>query len=171
MVIILMGVTGAGKTTVGTLLAQQLGWQFADADSFHSPASIAKMKQGLSLDDADRQPWLAALRTAISAWITDRHNTVLACSALKRSYRAMLAVAPKVRFVYLKASHPQIEQRLRHRHGHFATATLLSSQFAALEEPDDALIVDATQPPATIVTEICQWIAHLAPGKFEAESC
>jgi len=160
LVIILMGVTGAGKTTVGRLLAQQLGWQFADADSFHSPASIAKMKQAIPLDDAGRQPWLSALRAAISAWLAAGSDTVLACSALKRSYRETLKVAPAVRFVYLKASHPEIEERLRHRPAHFATATLLSSQFDTLEEPDDALTVDAAQPPTTIVAEIRRWIAR-----------
>jgi gluconokinase len=159
-----MGVTGAGKTTVGRLLAQKLGWQFADADSFHSPASVAKMQQGIALDDADRQPWLSALRTAISGWIADHRDTVLACSALKRSYRVLLGVTPEVRYVYLKASPSQIEKRLGHRHGHFATAALLCSQFATLEEPKDALTLDATRPSATLVAEICQWIAPGTPA-------
>lgn len=158
-----MGVTGAGKTTVGKLLAEKLGWQFADADSFHSPASVAKMQQGVALDDADRQPWLDALRTAIGAWLTDHNDTVLACSALKRSYRETLAATREVRFVYLKASPRQIEQRLRHRRGHFATAALLSSQFAALEEPADALTVDATRPAPVLVAEISRWIAPVTP--------
>ena len=164
-----MGVTGAGKTTVGTLLAQKLGWQFVDADSFHSPASVVKMQHGIALGDADRQPWLMALRTAISDWIANHRDTVLACSALKRSYRNILTVTPEVRFVYLKASPSQIEQRLGGRQGHFATATLLSSQFATLEEPDDALAVDATCPPATLVAEICHWIVPAIPPGSSAD--
>jgi len=166
-----MGVTGAGKTTVGALLAQRLNWQFTDADSFHSHGSIEKMKQGVALTDADREPWLNALRIAIAGWIAARRDTVLACSALKQRYRESLAVSPDVRFIYLKADPSQIADRLSQRSGHFATERLLSSQFATLEEPEDALTVDALQPAETVVAAILKMIvpqlssgSHIKPG-------
>src|SRR5450631_4529124 len=149
-----MGVTGSGKTTVGSLLALQLKWQFADADSFHSPANVEKMRQGIALDDADRAPWLAAMRAAILKWSGERQNVVLACSALKRSYRETLETGPDVKFVYLKGSYEFIYERLRSRHGHFATEKILRSQFAALEEPEDAIVVDVSLAPEQIVKEI-----------------
>src|SRR4029077_13571152 len=114
-----MGVTGAGKTTVGNLLAQQLGWEFADADRFHSPANVERIRLGIPLDDADRAPWLSALRQAMERWVTEHRNVVLACSALKESYRDQLALGSEVKFVYLKGSYDLIYQRLRQRHGHF----------------------------------------------------
>jgi gluconokinase len=171
LVLILMGVTGAGKTTVGTLLAQRLKWQFVDADAFHSAASIAKMKSGIALTDADRAPWLAALRAAIAQWIADSQSTVLACSALKRRYRKTLAVSPDVRFVYLKADQPGIADRLRQREGHFATEELLSSQFAVLEEPVNGLTVDALQPPEAIVAEIVTSIAPEVASQSKPGTC
>ncbi len=149
-----MGVTGSGKTTVGTVLAQQLGWEFADADDFHPPANVAKMKAGIPLDDADRAPWLASLRQAIEQWIAKRQNVVLACSALKKNYRDELAVDREVRFVYLKGSYDLIYQRLKQRHGHFASEKILAGQFADLQEPDDALTVKIDQPVEEIVAEI-----------------
>jgi gluconokinase len=154
LIVVVMGVTGSGKTTIGSLLATETGWEFADADSFHSPQNIEKMRRGIPLDDADRAPWLAAIREAIAQWITAHRNVVLACSALKRSYRKELEVGPEVRFVYLKGSYDFIYQRLRARHGHFATEEILKSQFAALEEPQDAVVVDVDQSPQEIVTEI-----------------
>ena len=154
MIVIVMGVTGAGKTTVGTLLAQQLGWEFADADSFHSPANVEKIRQGIALDDADRAPWLKSLRQAMEQWMGENRNVVLACSALKKSYRDELFLGSEVRFVYLKGSYDLIYQRLRARHGHFASETILASQFADLEEPDDALTVDIDHPAEEIVAEI-----------------
>jgi len=149
-----MGVTGSGKTTVGTVLAQQLGWEFADADDFHPPANVAKMKAGIPLDDADRAPWLASLRQAIEQWIAKRQNVVLACSALKKNYRDELAVDREVRFVYLKGSYDLIYQRLKQRHGHFASEKILAGQFADLQEPDDTLTVKIDQPVEEIVAEI-----------------
>ncbi len=149
-----MGVTGSGKTTVGTVLAQQLGWEFADADDFHPPANVAKMKAGIPLDDADRAPWLASLRQAIEQWIAKRENVVLACSALKKNYRDELAVGREVRFVYLKGSYDLIYQRLKQRHGHFASEKILAGQFADLQEPDDAFTVEIDQPVEEIVAEI-----------------
>lgn len=148
-----MGVVGAGKTTVGKLLAQKLGWQFADADDFHPAANVEKMRNGIALADADRAPWLAALRDAIGKWNSAGTNVVLACSALKHSYREELGVG-NVKFVYLKASRELILSRLRSRHGHFATESILDTQFADLEEPDDAITVSAVPPPEAIADEI-----------------
>jgi gluconokinase len=156
VIIVVMGVTGAGKTTVGNLLAQQLGWEFADADSFHSPANVEKIKRGIPLDDADRAPWLAALRRAIENWVAEHKNVVLACSALKKSYRDELFVGDEVKFVYLKGSYDLIYQRLRERHGHFASEKILASQFADLEEPGDAFTVNIDQSPEQVVAAIKQ---------------
>lgn len=156
MIVIVMGVTGAGKTTVGNLLAQQLGWEFADADSFHSPANVEKIRRGIPLSDADRAPWLAALRQAIENWVAEHKDVVLACSALKKSYRDELFVDDEVKFIYLKGSYDLIRQRLRERHGHFASEKILASQFADLEEPGDAFMVDINQSPEQIVAAIKQ---------------
>jgi gluconokinase len=154
MIVIVMGVVGAGKTTVGTLLAQQLGWRFADADDFHLQANVEKIRQGIALTDADREPWLDSLRTQIIQWIAAKQNTVLACSALKQSYRQKLAVGPEVRFVYLKGTAALIADRLRLRHGHFAGETILASQIHDLEEPAGAVTVGIEKTPAQIVNEI-----------------
>ena len=153
VIVILMGVVGAGKSTVGSLLAQRLGWQFADADAFHSPANVEKIRHGISLTDADRAPWLAALHDAITKWNAGEENVVLACSALKRKYRDELS-AGLIRFVYLKGSRELILARLRSRHGHFAGESILDTQFADLEEPEDAVTVSAAPPPEAIVDEI-----------------
>ena len=154
MIVIVMGVVGAGKTTIGKLLAAQLGWEFADADDFHPPANVEKIRNGIPLDDRDREPWLDRLRAAIVEWVADRRNVVLACSALKRSYRAKLEVGPEVRFVYLKGSAPLIADRLSARHGHFAGEAILASQLADLEEPESALIVEISETPDQIVAQI-----------------
>ena len=149
-----MGVTGAGKTTIGVLLAQRLGWEFVDADSFHSPANVEKIRQGIALDDADRAPWLRAMRKAMEGWVAAGKSMVLACSALKQSYRNELFIAGQTKFVYLKGSYELIAQRLRQRHGHFASETILASQFAALEEPDDAITVEIDRTEEEIVADI-----------------
>jgi gluconokinase len=154
MIVIVMGVVGAGKTTVGRLLAEQSGWEFADADDFHPPSNVEKIRHGISLNDDDRKPWLDILRKAIIAWIADHRNVVLACSALKRSYRQELGVGPDVRFVYLKGSAALIADRLRARQGHFAGEQILASQFADLEEPQEAVAVEIASPPEQIVAEI-----------------
>ena len=154
MIVIVMGVTGAGKTTVGRLLAEQLGWKFADADDFHPPANVEKMRQGIPLTDDDRQPWLAQLRAAIDTWIAEKRDVVLACSALKRSYRQELDAGPQVQFVYLKGSRELIAERLRARHGHFAGEQILAGQFADLEEPEGVAAVDIGGTPAEIVAGI-----------------
>jgi gluconokinase len=160
MIIIVMGVTGAGKTTVGRLLAEELGWQFADADNFHPPGNVEKMRHGIPLTDADRRPWLQSLREQIATWIAAGRNAVLACSALKRSYRQELVAGPEVRFVYLKGSAGLISDRLRLRHGHFADEQILAGQFADLEEPEEepehAITVDITLAPHEIVAGIRQ---------------
>jgi gluconokinase len=154
LIVIVMGVTGAGKTTIGRLLAKELGWEFADADDFHSAANKEKMSQGIALDDADREPWLEAIRAAMLQWSAAHQNVVLACSALKGSYREKLEIGREVKFVYLKGSYETIYQRLLSRHGHFATEKILSSQFEALEEPADAIVVDIGKSPEEIVNEI-----------------
>jgi len=154
-----MGVTGAGKTTIGTMLAAQLNWQFVDADSFHPPANIEKMSRGIPLNDADRTPWLAAMRKAILEWIVAGKNVVLSCSALKRAYRDMLRPRPEAKIVYLKGDYALFAERIRHRHGHFAGEGILAGQFADLEEPDDAITIDAAKSPGEIVAEIRQRLA------------
>ncbi len=150
-----MGVVGSGKTTVGKLLAQKLGWQFADADNFHPPENVEKISHGIPLNDSDRAPWLAALRSAILQWDKEGKRVVLACSALKESYRDELR-AGDVRFVYLKGHYELIRERLGSRHGHFATESILQSQLADLEEPQNAITVQVDQPPDAVVSEIIQ---------------
>ena len=154
VIVVVMGVTGSGKTTIGVLLARRLGWEFVDADSFHSAANVEKMRQGIALDDADREPWLRSLHEAMEGWAAEHKSMVLACSALKRSYRDELFLGGETRFVYLKGSYDLISKRLRQRHGHFASETILASQFAALEEPDDAITVDIDHSQEEIVGEI-----------------
>jgi gluconokinase len=154
VIVVVMGVTGAGKTTIGVLLAQRLGWEFVDADSFHSPANVEKIRQGIALDDADRAPWLSAMRKAMEGWVAAGRSVVLACSALKQSYRDELLITGQTKFVYLKGSYELIAQRLRQRHGHFASETILASQFAALEEPDDAITVEIDHTEEEIVANI-----------------
>ncbi|MGB2589510.1 MAG: gluconokinase [Candidatus Acidiferrum sp.] len=151
MIVIVMGTTGSGKTTIGTLLAKRFGWEFADADGFHPPANVEKMKHGIPLNDVDRAPWLKALRDRIIQWIAESHSAVLACSALKQSYRDELRVGPDVRFVYLKGSYELFSQRVLARKGHFAKQDLIASQFADLEEPTDAITVDTRESPEEIV--------------------
>jgi gluconokinase len=154
MVVIVMGVTGAGKTTVGGLLAGQMGWEFADADSFHSQENVEKMQRGIPLDDADRAPWLKAMQDAITGWISEGKNVVLACSALKRIYRDELRIGPEVKIVYLKGTRELIGSRLLLRKGHFAGESILAGQFADLEEPRDAIVADVHLPPALVVRQI-----------------
>ena len=149
-----MGVTGSGKTTVGQALAESLQWQFADADDFHPASNVAKMRAGIPLDDADRAPWLAALRTQIDKWLHAGTNAVLACSALKQAYRDELVVSPGVRIVYLRGRSDLIEERLKERHGHYMDPNLLPSQFSTLEEPMDALVVDVDASVPDILRQI-----------------
>ena len=159
MIVIVMGVVGAGKTTVGKLLASQLGWEFADADDFHPQSNVEKIRQGIALSDEDREPWLDRLREAIVRWIGEGKSVVLACSALKRAYREKLVPGPQVRLVYLKGSAALIADRLRSRHGHFAGESILASQLADLEEPEKAITVDISDTPEQIVAEIKRTLA------------
>ncbi|HWF37694.1 MAG TPA: gluconokinase [Candidatus Acidoferrales bacterium] len=162
MVVIVMGVSGAGKTTVGRALAERLGWTFEDADDWHSAANIAKMRSGHELSDEDREPWLRSLSRAIQDWVAGARNAVLACSALKASYRATLrsgaASGASIRFGYLKGTFEQIQRRLESRGGHFMPESLLRSQFETLEEPDasEAFVVDAALSVPQIVDAIIQ---------------
>ena len=153
MIAIVMGTTGSGKTTVGSLLANRLGWGFADADDFHPPANVEKMKHGIPLTDADRMPWLRSLHDKIVQWSSEQRNVVLACSALKQSYRDELRAGADVKFVYLKGRYELFLQRVLARKGHFAKQDLLASQFADLEEPGDAITLDARDSPEEIVAE------------------
>ncbi len=150
-----MGVSGSGKTTIGKLLAEVLSWTFSDADSFHSPENVAKMRSGIPLTEADRKPWLQDLQTAIKTWLQNNQNVVLACSALKDSYRQVLLVDSNlVKIVYLKGSYELIQKRLQERQNHYMSATLLDSQFHTLEEPLDALCMDVAESPQVIVHNI-----------------
>jgi len=149
-----MGTAGSGKTTIGKLLAAQMKWEFADGDSFHSPANIEKMSRGIPLTDDDRAPWLNSIREAIVQWDAQQKNVVLACSALKQIYRDRLLVNSNVKLVYLKGTYELLSERLHFRKGHYATEQLLVSQFADLEEPTDAITVDVTPSPEEIVGEI-----------------
>jgi gluconokinase len=154
MILILMGTTGAGKTTVGEILSRDLGWEFADADKFHSPANVEKMSKGIGLTDEDRKPWLDALRDKILRWIARGENGILACSALKKAYRDELSVGPQVKWIYLKGSFEEISKRVAERKGHYAKQDLVVSQFAALEEPADALTIDVDRSPEEIAADI-----------------
>jgi gluconokinase len=142
VIVVLMGVSGCGKTTVGRALAERIGWPFHDADDFHPPANVAKMAAGEPLSDDDRRPWLDRLASEMAAINTRGGNAILACSALKQSYRDRLSRAGDVRYVFLRGDEATIAQRLAARAGHYMPASLLTSQFAALEEPSDAMVVD-----------------------------
>jgi gluconokinase len=155
MVVIVMGVSGSGKTTVGGALAESMRCEFFDADSFHSAANKAKMSSGIPLTDDDRWPWLAAIRAKIESLLAENQSGVFGCSALKGAYRAALGEGdPRVRFVYLHGSEALLAERLRHRVGHFMNPALLASQFDTLEEPSTAVRIEAAMPLAAQVREI-----------------
>jgi gluconokinase len=149
-----MGVEGSGKTSVGELLAQSLGWMFVDADDFHSASNKEKMSRGVPLDDADRGPWLRAIHDFILHQTKEGQNVVLACSALKQSYREQLQQGMEMKIVFLKGSFDLFYSRLQKRQAHFARETLLASQFASLEEPTDAMTIDASLAESEIVKQI-----------------
>jgi gluconokinase len=157
MIVVVFGVSGAGKTTVGELLARKLGWNFIEADEFHPGANIEKMHSGRPLTDEDRWPWLERLRKRLEHVLSSGENAVLACSALKRTYRDRLRVNEAVKFVFLRANHTLIEKRLRSRRGHFMDPELLQSQLDDLEKPqpdENALTVELGRTPQAIVKEI-----------------
>ncbi|MBE9096444.1 gluconokinase [Tychonema sp. LEGE 07203] len=159
MIVIVMGVSGSGKTTVGKLLAQSLNWDFSDADDFHPAANIEKMSLGIPLEDADRIPWLLQLQSEIDTWLLENKNVVLACSALKASYREMLCRdQQRIKIVYLKASIELLTARLKTRENHYMKADLLSSQLGTLEKPEDAIVVDASQPLEAIIPQIKNYL-------------
>jgi gluconokinase len=157
VIVVVFGVSGAGKTTVGELLARELGWRFLEADDFHPPENIEKMRSGRPLNDEDRWPWLERLREQIKRSLATGENAVLACSALKRAYRDRLQVNEKVKFVFLRGDYEVVEKQLRSRHGHFMDPGLLQSQFDDLEEPqrdEDVITIELGPAPPAIVKEI-----------------
>lgn len=161
MFLIVMGVSGCGKSTIGKSLAELLGWPFYDGDDFHPAENVAKMSQGIPLNDEDRAGWLAALADLIRGSLSQGKPGVLACSALKQKYRDQLCVDPaQVKFIYLKGSYELIKARMLARPGHYMKPGMLDSQFATLEEPQNALTVDIGQSPQQILEFIKQSIIH-----------
>ena len=155
MVILVMGVAGCGKTTVGRQLAVELGWKFIEADDFHPPANVAKMAAGHPLTDEDRAPWLAALRVEIDRRLARQESAVVTCSALKERYRKVIVANPEqVKIVHLHGSVELLRARISGRVGHFMPPALLDSQLAALESPTDALTLDVVHPPEALVAQI-----------------
>jgi gluconokinase len=158
LVLLVMGVSGSGKSTVAEALAHKLGWAYVDADTFHSEANRFKMKQGIPLTDADRAPWLGTLQQQIDTWLANGQQAVLACSALKEAYREHLRIDdPRVQTIYLKADEALLRDRLQNRKNHFLAPALLESQLQTLEEPppSQALYIDAALPLEQIVASIC----------------
>jgi gluconokinase len=157
VVIIIFGGSGAGKTTVGELLAREVGWHFLEADDFYSPANIEKMRRGVPLTADDRWPWLENLRKLIKRCVAAGENAVLACSALKRAYRKHLRVSAEVKLVFLRGDYALAAEQLRHRRGHFMNPGLLRSQFADFEEPEpeeQVLTIELGRPPHELVEQI-----------------
>jgi gluconokinase len=157
VIVIVFGVSGAGKTTIGKLLAEQLGWRFYEADDFHPRANIEKMHRGCPLTDEDRGPWLERLREQITRSLAAKEDAVLACSALKRAYRERLRVSDDVRFVFLRGDYTLVEKQFRCRRAHFMNPDLLRSQFTDLEEPEadeDVLMIELGRTPHELVSEI-----------------
>jgi len=156
-VVVVMGVAGSGKTTIGSQLAKKTGAKFVDADSFHSQANKSKMAAGIALTDEDRAPWLGSMQQAIAGWLSDGQAHILACSALKNSYREQLGTGDQdVAFVYLKVNEPTARLRLAARRDHYMKSDMVESQFSTLEEPSpqEAVVVDAAEPPDQIVSQV-----------------
>ncbi|HEY6127947.1 MAG TPA: gluconokinase [Candidatus Acidoferrum sp.] len=153
MVILVMGTTGAGKSTIGDLLAARLHWAFLEGDDFHPPANIEKMKHGIPLTDADRFPWLANIHAELVRRNQAGQNAVLACSALKQIYRDQLSAGLDLQTVYLRGTFEAMRHHIQSRHGHFAGESILAGQFADLEEPRNAIVLDVSHPPEKLVAE------------------
>ncbi len=170
MIVVVAGVAASGKTTVGIQIADRLGWPFIDADSLHPAANVAKMHAGRALDDADRRPWMAAVTARIDGYLEAGQSAVLACSLLKRAYRAQLtADRPTVRIVFLDVSRDELASRLTARHGHFFPATLLDSQLADLDPPQPTerllVVAEAGQSPAVIADEVIRRLQLTPSGE------
>jgi carbohydrate kinase (thermoresistant glucokinase family) len=169
-ILVVMGVSGCGKSTIAALLAAELGWDVAEGDDLHPAANVAKMAAGHPLDDDDRRPWLEAVGRWIQQHVDTGRPGIITCSALKRAYRDQLR-GPQVTFVYLHGTREQIASRLAHRRGHYMPATLLDSQFADLEPPGDderALWVDTGPTPAAQVAQIVDALGR--PGLTDGDS-
>jgi carbohydrate kinase (thermoresistant glucokinase family) len=164
MIVLLMGVCGCGKTTVGQALAEELGWTFVDADDLHPPENVAKMASGVALTDEDRWPWYDRIVAELRRLDKAGQHVVLACSALKQAYRDRVAGGGDVRTVFLKGDAATIEPRLASRRGHFMPSSLLASQFATLEEPRDAIVVDIALPVAAQVAAITRALQAQLPA-------
>ena len=169
MIVILMGVTASGKSTIAAELVRQTGWSFAEADDYHSAANKAKMHAGLPLNDADRAPWLASLHGVIVEWVNKGQNGIMTCSALKQAYRDVLTGGlphGTCRYVLLEAPFDVLEERIRHRPGHFMNPDLLQSQINTLEQPKDAIHIKATGSPSEVAQNILDQLAPAphAPG-------
>jgi gluconokinase len=157
VIVIVFGVSGAGKTTIGKRLARELDWKFYEADDFHSRNNVAKMRRGIPLTDEDRWPWLESLRELIERCLDAREDAVLACSALKKKYRRHLRVSAEVKFIYLRGDCALIDRQLRKRRGHFMNPKLLQSQFADLEEPErneGVITIELGRSPRELVQEV-----------------
>jgi gluconokinase len=163
-IILLMGVAGSGKTTVGRLLAQDLKLRYHEADDFHSAANKAKMTGGTPLDDEDRAPWLAAIRARMEECVREGQSAVFSCSALKEKYRQVLTAGLRVTLVYLSGDRELLLERLQGRRGHYMKTAMLDSQLATLEPPQDALKLDVRHSPAELVDEIKRHLAPITPG-------
>lgn len=158
--ILLMGVAGSGKSTIGRQLASELGWPYHEADDFHSDANKAKMAQGIPLNDTDRTPWLAAIRAAMESAIARGQSAVFTCSALKETYRHILCDGlPQTRLIFLSGSRDLLLSRLQGRSGHYMKPAMLESQLAALEPPAGAMFLDISEPPEKLVASIRRQLA------------
>jgi len=164
MIVVLMGVCGCGKSTIGRALAAELDWPFLDADTVHPQANVAKMAAGIPLTDEDRWPWFDRIVAEMRRHAAAGKHVVIACSALKQAYRDRLATGGSVRFVYLKGDAKTIAPRLAGRTGHFMPPSLLESQFATLEEPAAAIVIDIVQPIAAQVAAITRALREELPA-------
>ena len=164
VILVLMGVAGSGKTSIGVLLAERLGCAFLDGDSLHSKESIEQMSQGIPLTDAIRGPWLAAIRERMRNALANNESLVVACSALKQRYRDFLSEGVPIRWVYLQGPEHLIRSRLQTRTNHFLKEEMLASQLDVLEEPRDAMVVDISATPSEIVDDIVTRLAEMSGG-------